>query len=159
MTEEDRSSAAADRPVVAVGLGLIAVAAVVVWQSWALRASFGNQTLGPQMMPFLVGGLLMLFGVLTILAGLRGAAPPREEADWTAVAWIAGGLAVMILLIRTAGFVPACAVLFAATARAFGSRRPAVDLAIGAAMGLVVYLFFVRLLGLTLPSGLTESWI
>jgi len=150
---------APDRPVIAIGVGLIAVAAVVVWQSWALRASFGNQTLGPQMMPFLVGALLLLFGGVTVFAGLRGGFPPREEADWTAVAWIAGGLAVMILLIRTAGFVPACALLFAATARAFGSRRAQVDLAIGAAMGLVVYLFFVRLLGLTLPSGFTESWL
>ncbi len=147
-----------DRPVIAIGLGLIAVAAIVVWQSWALRASFGSQTLGPQMMPFLVGALLLLFGGVTVLAGLRGAFPPRDEADWTAVAWIAGGLAVMILLIKTAGFVPACALLFAATARGFGSRRAHVDLGIGATMGLVVYLFFVRLLGLTLPSGFTESW-
>ncbi|MDP3548103.1 MAG: tripartite tricarboxylate transporter TctB family protein [Phreatobacter sp.] len=150
---------APDRPVVAIGLGLVAVAAVVVWQSWALRASFGNQTLGPQMMPFLVGALLLLFGGMTVFAGLRGGFPPREEADWTAVAWIAGGLTVMILLIKTAGFVPACALLFAATARAFGSRRAHVDLVIGAAMGLAVYLFFVRLLGLTLPSGFTESWL
>lgn len=156
---DETGPSAADRPVIAIGLGLIAVAAVVVWQSWTLRASFGNQTLGPQMMPFLVGALLLLFGVLTIIAGLRGAAPPREAADWTSVVWIAGGLAVMILLIRTAGLIPACAALFAATARAFGSRRPAIDLVIGAAMGLAVYLFFVRLLGLTLPSGLTERWI
>jgi putative tricarboxylic transport membrane protein len=156
---DETGPSTADRPVIAIGLGLIAVAAVVVWQSWTLRARFGNQTLGPQMMPFLVGALLLLFGVLTIIAGIRGTAPPREAADWTSVVWIAGGLAVMILLIRTAGLIPACAALFAATARAFGSRRPAVDLAIGAAMGLVVFLFFVRLLGLTLPSGLTESWI
>ncbi|KAF0125154.1 MAG: hypothetical protein FD152_2840 [Xanthobacteraceae bacterium] len=155
---ETKTARTPDRPVVAIGLGLAVVAAVVVWQSWALRASFGSQTLGPQMMPFLVGALLLLFGVVTVLAGLRGAFPPRDEADWTAVAWIAGGLAVMILLIKTAGFVPACALLFAATARGFGSRRAHIDLGIGAAMGLAVYLFFVRLLGLTLPSGFTESW-
>jgi len=147
-----------DGAVIAIGCGLIAIAGIVAWQSWELRASFGSQTLGPQMMPFLVGALLALFGGLTILAGVRGAFPPREEADWTAVAWIAGGLAVMILLIKSAGFVPACAALFAATARAFGSRRAVADLAIGAAMGLAAYLFFVKLLGLTLPSGFTERW-
>lgn len=149
----------ADRPVIAIGAGLIAVAIIVFWQSWALRASFGSQTLGPQMMPFLVSILLLVFGTLTIVAGWKGAFPSREEADWTGVAWITGGLAVMILLIKTAGFVPACALLFASTARAFGSRRVLVDVGLGALMAAVVYLFFVRLLGLSLPSGFTESWI
>jgi putative tricarboxylic transport membrane protein len=148
----------ADRPVIVIGAGLIAVAVIVFWQSWALRASFGSQTLGPQMMPFLVSLLLLLFGALTVIAGWKGTFPTRDEADWTSVAWITGGLAVMILLIKTAGFVPACALLFASTARAFGSRRALVDVCIGGAMAAVVYIFFVRLLGLSLPSGFTESW-
>ena len=97
----------ADRPVIVIGAGLIAVAAIVFWQSWALRASFGSQTLGPQMMPYLVSLLLLLFGALTVIAGWKGTFPTRDEADWTSVAWITGGLAVMILLIKTAGFVPA----------------------------------------------------
>ena len=148
-----------DRPVIVIGCGLLLTAAIVVWQSWELRASFGSQTLGPQMMPFMVGLLLVLFGALTILAGLRGAFPERDGADWGNVAWIGGGLAAMLLLIKTAGFVPAGAVLFAATARGFGSTRPALDLAVGAGGALFVFLFFSRLLGLTLPSGFTESWM
>jgi putative tricarboxylic transport membrane protein len=147
----------ADRPVIAIGAALIGVGAVVAWQSWDLRASFGNQTIGPQMMPLLVSALLALFGVLTIVEGRRGAAPPREDEEWGAVAWIAGGLAVMIALVPTAGFVPGTAMLFAATARAFGSIRTLVDLALGAVISLVIYLFFVRVLGLSLPSGFVET--
>ena len=109
------------------------------------------------MMPFLVSGLLAFFGLLTVLEGVTGATPPREGEDWVSVIWIAGGLAVMIALIKTAGFIPAIAILFAATARGFGSTRALVDLALGAVMGLVVYLFFVRVLGLTLPTGLFET--
>jgi putative tricarboxylic transport membrane protein len=148
-----------DKAVVAIGIGLLAVAGVVVWQAFQVRASFGSQAIGPQMMPFVVGILLAVFGVLTVLEGLKGLAPPREADDWHGVVWIAGGLAVMILLIKTAGFVPAAAVLFASTARAFGSTRTAVDFAIGAAMAIIIYLFFVKILGLSLPSGFTESWI
>lgn len=155
MAEENR--AVADRPVMAIGAALLVVAAIVFWQSWGLRASFGNQAIGPQMMPLLVSGLLALFGVLTIREGLRGAAPARDSEDWSAIAWIAGGLAVMICLIPRAGFVPATAILFAATARAFGSTRSLVDLALGAVIALVVYLFFVRVLGLSLPSGFFET--
>lgn len=153
----DETPRSVDRPVVAIGAGLILTAAIVYWQSRDLAASFGNQAIGPQMMPFLVAVLLAVFGALTIVEGVRGSAPPREGDDWLSVAWIAGGLAVMIALIKTAGFVPATAVLFAATARGFGSVRTLIDLAIGAVMGLVVYLFFVKALGLTLPSGLFET--
>jgi putative tricarboxylic transport membrane protein len=146
-----------DRSVIAIGLGLIAVSALVFWQSWDLKASFGNQTIGPQMMPFVVSGLLALLGVLTIREGRRGTAPPREAESWAAIFWIAGGLAAMIALIKSVGFVPGTAVLFAATARAFGSTRALVDFGIGAALALVTYLFFVRVLGLSLPSGAFET--
>lgn len=155
---EPRMRAGADRPVVAIGAGLLAIAAVIVWDGLQLRASFGSQAIGPQMMPFLVGLLLAGLGVLTVLEGLRGAASRREADGFAAVGWIAGGLLAMVLLVRTAGFVPAAAVLFAATARAFGSVRPALDLAIGAVLAAAAFLFFVKVLGLTLPSGLAESW-
>lgn len=148
-----------DKPVVVIGLGLLAVAAVVIWQGFQVRASFGSQAIGPQMMPFVVGALLVGLGVLTVIEGWRGQAPERETGDFGGVLWIAGGLAAMILLIKTAGFVPACAVLFAATARAFGSRRTPADLAVGAVMAIVIFLFFVKALGLSLPSGFTESWL
>lgn len=147
-----------DRPVVVIGSVLLAIAAVVVWQGFQVRASFGSQALGPQMMPFLVGGFLAVLGVLTVAAGLRGEAPARDPDEPAAVMWIAGGIAAMLLLIKTAGFIPACAALFAATARAFGSTRPAVDLAVGAAMAIVIFVFFAKVLGLSLPSGLAESW-
>ncbi|CEJ15681.1 Tripartite tricarboxylate transporter TctB family protein [bacterium YEK0313] len=154
---EEGRRAGPDRAVIAIGIGLIAVAAVVLWQSWELRASFGNQAIGPQMAPFAVCILLAVLGGLTIREGLRGEAPARDDDDWGAVLWIGGGLAAMIGLIKTAGFVPGAAVLFAATARAFGSARALVDLLVGAALALVVYLGFVRLLGLTLPSGFVET--
>ena len=157
MAEE--SGRGPDRPVVVIGVGLIAVAGIVVWQALGLRASFGNQAIGPQMMPFVVGLLLAGLGVLTVLEGVRGTAPPREDEQWLGVIWIAAGLAVMIAMIKTVGFIPAAAILFAATARAFGSARTLVDLAIGAVIALVIYLFFVKVLGLSLPSGFTESWI
>lgn len=147
-----------DRSVVGIGVALVAAAAVIVWQGFQVRASFGSQAVGPQMAPFVVGAFLAVLGVMTVLEGWRGEAPPREADQFGAVAWIAGGLVAMILMIKTVGFVPACAVLFAATARSFGSTRPLADLAVGAVLALVIFLFFVKLLGLSLPSGLAESW-
>jgi putative tricarboxylic transport membrane protein len=147
-----------DLPVVVIGVALLAVAAVVIWQGFQVRASFGSQAVGPQMMPFVVGAFLALLGGLTVAAGLRGDAPAREPDEPAGVAWIAGGLAAMLLLIKTAGFVPACAVLFAATARAFGSTRTLADLGLGAVIAVVIFVFFAKVLGLSLPSGFTERW-
>ena len=55
------------------------------------------------------------------------------------------------------GFIPATAVLFAATATAFGRRAILTDLGIGIVLGLVVYLLFAKLLTLSLPVGPIES--
>jgi putative tricarboxylic transport membrane protein len=58
-----------------------------------------------------------------------------------------------MLLMDRAGFVLAQAVLFACVARGFGSIRPARDSAIGLALGLGVFLFFVKFLNVNLPAG------
>lgn len=147
-----------DLPVTGIGIAIVVAAAIVIWQGFQVRASFGSQAVGPQMAPFAVGAFLAVLGALTIREGWRGEAPPRESDQFAGVAWIAGGLLAMILMIKTVGFVPACAVLFAATARAFGSTRPLADLGVGAILALVIFLFFVKLLGLSLPSGLAERW-
>jgi putative tricarboxylic transport membrane protein len=56
-------------------------------------------------------------------------------------------------LIHNGGFAIAAMVLYALVARGFGSERWARDLAIGLALGIAVYLFFVRFLNVNLPAG------
>jgi putative tricarboxylic transport membrane protein len=58
-----------------------------------------------------------------------------------------------MLLIHTAGFVIAQAVLFACVARGFGSAKIPRDLAIGLILGVGVFLFFVKFLNVNLPAG------
>jgi putative tricarboxylic transport membrane protein len=67
--------------------------------------------------------------------------------------WVSAGLLAQMWLIHRAGFVLAEAALFACVARGFGSKRPARDLAIGLALGLGVFLFFVKFLNVNLPAG------
>ena len=56
-------------------------------------------------------------------------------------------------LIHTAGFVIAAAALFACVARGFGSVRWLRDAALGLALGLAVFSFFVHFLNVNLPAG------
>jgi hypothetical protein len=62
-------------------------------------------------------------------------------------------LIVPMVAIRPFGWVPTCAVVFALGARAFNSRRPILDLAIGAVLGGVTLTLFNEVLGLSLPIG------
>jgi putative tricarboxylic transport membrane protein len=113
--------------------------------------------LGPRLLPYIVAVGLGLTG-LSILVGafarVRRAEP--EALDLAPVLWIVGALIIPIFLIRTIGWIPVAALVFALGARAFGSRRVALNLAFGLAFGIVTFALFNYALGLNLPAG---SWI
>lgn len=140
--------------------GLLAVlAAVVFWDATGLQlgAAYG---VGPKAMPTVVAGGLAALAMASLVSALRGAVPEAEEADWRPVLLILGGFAALIAIIALGGgFIPATAVLFAATAAGFGRRAILTDLAIGLAIGLGCYLLFAKLLSLTLPTGPLEALI
>ena len=139
-----------------VGILLLLIAGVVAWDaaSLTLATPYG---LGPHAVPYLVAGGLVILGGAHLFAAVRSAPAPLDLSDSMALAWIVGGLVALIATIWLGGgFIPATALLFAATARGFGRRALLADLAIGLAMGVVVYLAFTRLLTLSLPQGPLE---
>jgi putative tricarboxylic transport membrane protein len=95
----------------------------------------------------------------TLSGGWRDAVPDSPEArgehDFSASAfiWVSIGLVAQMLLIHRAGFVLAQAALFTCIARGFGSNKLARDFAIGLALGVAVFLFFVKFLNVNLPAG------
>jgi putative tricarboxylic transport membrane protein len=148
-----------DRAAVAIGVGLLALAAVAALDahSLSLSSAYG---LGPEAMPYVVAAGLAVLALGHFGVALRSALPEREAADLSAILWIAIALAALIVLIAVGGgFVPAMALLFAFTARAFGRKALLVDLAIGAALAVVVYLLFTKLLTLSLPEGPLEQFL
>jgi putative tricarboxylic transport membrane protein len=87
----------------------------------------------------------------------RGDFPERESFDPKAIVLILGGFAALIAIIALGGgFIPATAVLFAATSTAFGRRAIVTDLLIGAGLAVAVFLLFDKLLTLSLPAGPIE---
>ena len=144
------------RPPVIVGLLLLAVAAVTAWDAstMRIRANFG---VGADAASYLVAAILAILAVGHFATALRGAGPEWEPVDLRAVGWIAVALAALIATIGIGGgFIPASALLFAFTARAFGRRALLADLLIGLVLGLLVYLLFNGLLTLALPQGPLE---
>lgn len=140
--------------VVAAALLLLAAAIFLDASSLQLAQTYG---IGPKAMPYVVAcGLVVLAAGNAVLAW-RGDFPAREEFDAKAVALILGGLAALIAIIGLGGgFIPATAILFAATSAAFGRRAFHIDLGIGFLLGAAVYLLFDKLLTLSLPAGPLE---
>lgn len=141
---------------VAYGLALAAAGLAIGGMTLGLKVAPLYAKVGPKAFPWAVAAALLLVGGVLAWRGWRQLAPAagqRAPRDLPALLILGLGLLQQVLLVRWAGFVPCSAVLFLAVAVAFGRRRPLVDLAIGLALALAVYLVFTRLMGLTLPAG------
>ena len=135
---------------------LLLIAAVVFWDTSALQLAppYG---VGPKAMPYVVATGMAVLAAGNFWLAWRGEVAERESIDPKPIVLILGGLAALIAIIGLGGgFIPATAVLFAATATAFGRRAIHIDLAIGLALGFIVFLLFDKLLTLALPAGPIE---
>jgi len=147
----------------ALSLAVLALGVFVAWVAAGLPGSRSYSAIGANFMPIVVGAGLVLLGIWLLAEHFTGGWRAREPDDPAergehpfhlgAFAWVSAGLFAQMALIHTAGFVLAAAALFACIARAFGSRRLLRDAAIGLLLGLAVFLFFVRLLNVSLPAG------
>nr|WP_132031340.1 tripartite tricarboxylate transporter TctB family protein [Aquabacter spiritensis] len=139
-----------------VAAGLLALAGIIFWDTTQLaqRTVYG---LGPEAAPRVVAAGLALLAVANFVQALRGALPSRGTADRRPLLLIVGGMAaLMAVLTFGGGYILATAILFTATATAFGRRAYAADFAIGLAVGVATYLLFAKLLTLSLPMGPLE---
>jgi putative tricarboxylic transport membrane protein len=113
--------------------------------------------LGPRLLPYIVAVGLVLTGLPILVGAFWQHRPAQPEAlDLLPVILILIALLIAALLIRTIGWIPVAGLVFALGARAFGSRRVVLDLALGLTFGIVTFVLFNYGLGLNLPAG---SWI
>lgn len=142
------------------GAALIALSALVAAQALDIPAATTHTVVGAGAAPLLTAALLALLGLgfaVDALRGGSGAPAAPGKADRTALAWVGAGLLLNLALIAEVGFILATTVLFAATARGFGSGRPWRDAATGFALATLVWLAFDRGLGYRIGTGLVEN--
>ncbi|AZD15122.1 putative tricarboxylic transport membrane protein [Pseudomonas sp. NFPP07] len=152
----------------AIGLGLIAISLVLVIGALRFPPEMGFVILGAHVYPSAVAAFLGAVGLLlsyqACTGGFRELAVHDDETAQAlpggrlGVAWVTAGLVALAVLIDLIGFVLAAGLLFACSARGFGSRRPLRDLAIGIALTLPIYWLFNAGLGVALPP-LVNAWI
>ena len=147
-----------DRTQIAIAVAIVALALFVFQQLASISAEGGYSTVGPRFTPLVVGIALLAIGLLLLRQALTGGwrdmgPPPDEPMHAPAFGWIAGGLAVQMVIIGFVGFTVASTLLFVAVARGFGSRRVLHDAIVGLVLTAAVYVFFTRVLGLSLPAS------
>jgi putative tricarboxylic transport membrane protein len=147
-----------DRAGLAISVAVIALALFVLVDMTSIPADGGYSAVGPRFAPMLVGVGLAVIGVLLLRQALAGGwrnlpPPPEEPFHAPSFGWIAGGLAVQMAIIAVVGFTIASTLLFVAVARGFGSRRVVHDAVVGFVLAAAVFLFFTRVLGLSMPAS------
>lgn len=135
---------------VVLGLGLF-----VVIETALMEVAPSNAAIGPRLFPFLVAAGLLVVGLLVLRQAFFGHIAHERgfELDWKAVALVAVGLLVQLLLVESLGWIVATTLLYLLAALAFAERRLLVTLLIGLALTGLTFVVFNYGLGLSLPTG------
>ena len=148
-------------PELLIGIGLLACAAAVVWQTLAIPVSPMYSKVGPTVFPYITMPGLPVLALLLIVAALSGGWQPEEEkdtpTDWKAMGFVAAGLVANVVLIQPLGFTAASVVMFVLICYGFGSRHPLRDALIGLILALAAYFGFARALGVNIGAGFIEN--
>ena len=142
---------------IALSIGVVALGAGMGAVTATLPAEGGYAGIGPNFIPAIVAagtilcGLWLAFEAFT--GGWRRLEDEKRPFESAPLLWISAGLFAQMALIGSAGFVLSGTALFACVARGCGSRRPARDVAVGLFLTVLVFVFFVKLLNVSLPAG------
>jgi putative tricarboxylic transport membrane protein len=145
-----------------LGAAVIAIGGVWLYGAASLSQTAQYARIGPGLFVTLIGGGLVLLGVLLLLQIANGEefvpqdaedAMAGASADPRALATAIVAAALPVVTMRSLGFPLTGALCFALVARAFGSRRPAIDIAIGVLLSTAAHYGFAQL-GVTLGGFL-----
>ncbi|WP_339527127.1 tripartite tricarboxylate transporter TctB family protein [Pseudomonas sp. EL_65y_Pfl2_R96] len=151
----------------AIGVAVVAISAVLAFGASRFPPEMGFVIMAAYVYPYAVAAFLGVVGLLlcyqALTGGFRNLSDDHETTQAqpggkAGASWVTAGLVGVALLISYIGFVLAAALLFACSARGFGSRSPVRDLAIGIALTLPIYWLFTAGLGVSLPP-LINAWI
>src|SRR3954464_12213264 len=158
--EQGRSEYGVALFLAALGL-LLVVQALLLPESRIVRGP-----VGPAVIPFIVGGLLVVVGIalaVDVKRGGRGEPEGGEDveltgsSDWKTIAMLAAAFLANALLIESLGWVFPGAILFWGSAFALGSRHYVRDLIIAFALSIGSWYLFALGLGIILPPGILRG--
>lgn len=142
---------------------LLILGIVVFFDTRRMLVPPGSGTVGPQIFPYLVSGLVIIVALGIFVEIFRGNLGQPEgtefgdtvdKTDYKSLLIVAGSMSTYSLLIERAGFVVATTVAFFGVSFAFGAKNPVKNLLVSLIFSLIVYFSFTRGLNVNLPSGI-----
>jgi putative tricarboxylic transport membrane protein len=142
--------------------GVVALGVFALVRAGSINEPVTAGSMGPRVMPYLVGAALVVAGLavaLAVLRGQRGEAEDGEDVaagqstDWLTVGLLVGLFLVHIFLIVPAGWPVAATVLFGGSAIVLGAKPWWRAFAIGLVLALALQATFAGALGVSLPAG------
>jgi len=148
-------------PELLIGIGMLAAAAIALWETMAIPVSPLYSKVGPTVFPYITAAGMLVLAVLLIVAAVQGGWQPEEEketpTDWKAMGFVVAGLVANAALIQPLGFTAASVVMFVLVCFGFGSRHPLRDALIALVLALAAYFGFARALGVNIGAGYIEN--
>lgn len=149
-------------PELLIGIGTLAAAAAVLWQTLAIPVSPLYSKVGPTVFPYLTAAGMLVLAILLLVAAVQGGWQPDEEketpTDWKSMAFVVAGLLANLFLIQPLGFTAASVIMFVLVCYGFGSRHPVRDFITGLILALAAYFGFAKALGVNIGAGYVESF-
>ena len=142
--------------------GVAALGLFALVRAGSINEPITAGSMGPRVLPYMVGVALVLSGlavVVAVLTGRRGEAEHGEDVaddahtDWAIVGMLVALLLVHVFLIVPAGWPVAATVLFAGSSIVLGAKPWWRAVAIGLLLALVLQAAFAGGLGVSLPAG------
>ncbi|WP_183095140.1 tripartite tricarboxylate transporter TctB family protein [Nocardioides stalactiti] len=145
---------------------LVVAGGYVLLDALGLDDGFADQPVQPYAVPYIVGAVLVLLGVLLGVATARGDLPESDEGedidltqgtDVVTVAMLAAVLVANLALINFLGWAITGALLFVGATRALGSRTLLRDVGVGVALSVGSWYAFYVGLGVPIPAGILDG--
>lgn len=141
----------------ALGAACVLASVAMVAAAHGYTAAFSYEPLGPRAFPLLLAVGLGLSGLWLLFRPTVGA-DIFKGVPWIPTLWCAGAILAYAALFQTLGFVLATALMTVPVGMAFGGtwRQTLIG---GAALGLVLFLLFDKVLDVVLPVGPLAAWL
>lgn len=156
-----------------VGLGVVILALGLAAGAVSIPSDAGYAGVGPNFLPWLVSGALLLCGAFMVYKARNGGFRNMEETTgdkpyWSGFAWMSAGLLANAALITTIGFIFSCTLCFVLAARGLrdaeggagrGLKSWLTDTVTGLLIAAPVYWMFTKFLAINLPGLTTSGWL
>jgi len=116
-------------PELAIGICTVLVGAALIAGALQISSDAGYSGVGPNFLPWVVGAMLAICGVMLVREARTGGYREREEPSgaatghWAGFAWVSAGILINAALITKIGFILSCSLCFVLAVRGFKSAE------------------------------------